>query len=563
MKNGTTLRTAAAIVAVTTVVLSNAQEERVAGFRDLPPAIRSQVLTGAPRNSDEISHSSFGVLTTLLMERDRDDAEFQDELVDAIAGAGYKWVVDYINSHIIEDAPLEDISPTIEKLLPPMADYAAQLQSHKIDLMVRIDYPRWKTGMQKPMTDDDRARMRAFVAPIVRALSPTCRHWQYYNEPNMGNKSPLADPSAYVDWLRYFRSIVREIQPDAVIAAPAVVMLQCMQEKPYPWLRLAFEAGLAENLDLFTYHPYRARPFWGKALFPEQPSQFSNSAAWSSYYQQIDALKHMIRKHNGGRELPLATTEDGRPNMIGPSGEQHITWVMGAKYELRGMLLDNWLGVNPRTMYSFYRAVHDQFYDRGHSMHMLTADLKKKPSYYATQNLTAVLDSTYERDDTINVDIELASPPASGTAKLIRTELDTAGITPGKMDGLYVQTYTKAHDEFEELLVFFWSAEQAEDRHVRRQATMMLDDPSWIAPLEIDLMAMPNENLAKKQQDREDLINPDNPDRFQPRLVKAQIKGGVITLPVEVRDYPLLIKWVRLPGERGASSNAPRSVGSA
>jgi hypothetical protein len=40
--------------------------------------------------------------------------------------------------------------------------------------------------------------------------------------------------------------------------------------------------------------------------------------------------------------------------------------------------------------------------------------------------------------------------------------------------------------------------------------------------------------------------NPGAPGRVQPRALQATAANGAITLPVEVRDYPLLIQWVRL-----------------
>ncbi|MBN1513705.1 MAG: hypothetical protein JXB13_16940, partial [Phycisphaerae bacterium] len=53
-------------------------------------------------------------------------------------------------------------------------------------------------------------------------------------------------------------------------------------------------------------------------------------------------------------------------------------------------------------------------------------------------------------------------------------------------------------------------------------------------------------HLAEEQKDRPDLINPGHPDRLQPRPLQAELQDGVITLPIEVRDYPLLIKRVRM-----------------
>jgi hypothetical protein len=301
---------------------------------------------------------------------------------------------------------------------------------------------------------------------------------------------------------------------------------------------------------------------WVAANIPEHASEWYPWELWGSYYHQIAELRRMIRKHHRGRDLPLAVTEDGLSTDISASGEQEITWIIDAKYELRRALMDTWLGVNPRVIFVLFRGIksrHCPYYEFQSAFNMLTPDMRKKPAYYAAQNLHAVLDATYVRDDNVDVAIELETPPEKGTAKLIRTEADAAGMKPGGMEGIYMQTYTKSHPGFDELLVFFWSAEPARNKHVRRPARMALRDTSWTAPLEIDLMAMPRPRLALKQKGRPDLINPECPNRLQPRPLRPQAQDGATVLPaIQVRDYPLLIKWVRLTApQTGAIPERP------
>jgi hypothetical protein len=531
---------------------AGARGATVERFPELPDSIRSRILTGAPRTSREIPESSFGVHTTLLRERGRADGKYQEELVDAIVKGGYTWVVDYISWYDHREVATADLAVAMRDYIPPMVQYAALLKAHGVNLLIRLDVPNWAAGPKTPPTDDDSARARAFLTPIIEALSPYCNHWQYHNEPNFPkpeHSRPHTPPEVYVAWLRLVEGILRDIQPDAVYSGPATAMLQCIEEEPYPWVRLAFEAGLGQPIQQLSYHPYRfgAGNRMDAAVLPEHPSAWTGT--WDSYYHQIDGLKAFIREHNGGVDIPLIVTEDGLSTFVDAQGEQGITEPVHAKYELRRMLQDNWLDVNPRATFILFRGiegVHSEHYDFQTAFNMMTYNMKGKPIYYAAQNLMAVLDSTYRRNDDIDVTIELETPPTEGTAKLVRTEADATGITHGGMEGMYLQTYTKSHDDFDELLVFFWSAEESGNLHVRREATLTLHDTGWIAPLEIDLMAMPNPRLTVKQTGRDDLINPECPDRLQPRPLAAELKDGSITLPVEVRDYPLLIKWVRM-----------------
>jgi hypothetical protein len=503
--------------------------EDAPAFPDLPEAIRSRVLTGAPRSSREIPSSGFGAHTT-MMEGPNGDVENMERIVEWLSKAGYKWVMEATPDLNVDKMAVEDVErELIAPRLPDMVKYAMMLKSVGIECIVRLDIPNLLMKIHRAPTDEDLAKIRAYMEPLVRGLSPVVRHWQFNNEPNMGNENPRFPPEYFVEWSRAVGEILRELQPDAVYSAPGFVMLQCMAEKPYPWVRRSFEAGLLEPLDWLTYHPYRMPETVDN--IPEHASEFKPWTIWGSYYHQVTELRRMVREHNGGRDIPLAITEDGLPTEFSPDGEQEISPAINAKYELRRMLLDTWLGVSPRVTFIFFmNNTGNIYYDFVNSFSIITpGGLHPRPIYYAAQNLMAVLDDTYRRDDDIAIDIRLDEPPAEGTDRLIRTEADAAGMTPGGMEGLYAQTYTKAHDGFEELLVFFWSAEPAHNKHVRRQATMTLADPGWSAPLQINLMAMPNSRAAREK----------------PRPLQATIEDGVVTLPVEVRDYPLLIKWVR------------------
>jgi hypothetical protein len=519
--------------------------EPVTTFRGLPAEIRKQILTGAPRTSLEIPASPYGAHTTMMEGRDG-DIPVMEQIVDLLSSAGYKWVMEATPDLDVDNLAAGEVgSELIAPRLPDMVRYARLLKEKDIELIVRLDIPRIRMVVDRAPTEEDIAKIRAYMEPLVGALSPYVRHWQFNNEPNMGNAKPRFPPEYFVEWSRVVGDILRELQPDAVYSAPGFVMLQCMAEEPYPWVRLSFEAGLLKPLDWLTYHPYRMPETLEN--IPEHASEFKPWTTWGSYYHQITELRRMIREHNDGRDIPLAITEDGLPTNLSPDGEQEIPPVVAAKYQLRRMLLDTWLGVNPQVTFIFFMDNEgNPFYHFLPSFNMITpGGLHPRPDYYASQNLMAVLDATYQRNDDIRIDIQLDEPPAEGTARLIRTEKDAKGMQPGGMEGLYVQTYTKSHDDFDELLVFYWSAEPAGSKHTRRKATMTLPDTSWSAPLEINLLTVPHPKLGNRQKNNPHLINPGIPDRDQPKPLKANIIDGTITLPIEVRDYPMLIKWVR------------------
>jgi hypothetical protein len=492
-------------------------------FAQLPAEIRAQILTGTPRTSSQIADSPFGIHTTILQEGG--DSEMIDKMTSLASDAGFKWVVEYV---AVGSTPPNEVEAKFSQLPDRCFEYARKLQAAHITLLVRLDVLRWKPdGKTAPFNYEpgspDMVKAQTFARLMVRQLKPYTHHWQIWNEPNIGNSSPYVTPENYVKLLEQVVPIIRKEQPDAVIYGPGTAMLQCLSDSPYPWITQALKAGLLKQIDVFSFHPYR-QPATRNNL-PENASQFAPWTTWKDYKSQITDLRAKIRQANGGKDKPLAATEDGLPNLINGEGVQEITWVVAAKYELRRALLDFQLGIHPRTVFALYRKIPDPYYNEQSSYSIVTADYEKKPQYYAAQNLNAVLDSSYERADDITVKITVSSK------------------TPLKGD-LQTQVYRKDHGKFEELLVFYWSAEQSEDLGSKYNASMEIGQPGWQGPLLIDLMAMP---VRRPQSAPVEIIDSKFIDRRDPAQLTARNTPNSVTLErIEIRDYPQLIKWVRL-----------------
>ncbi|MBI5833975.1 MAG: hypothetical protein HZB16_16905 [Armatimonadetes bacterium] len=444
-------------------------------------------------------------------------------MVALISAAGYKWVVDYVACGPFGTATTAELCARWDSPPARWLDYARRLQAAGINLLVRIDpLPGGKYTAPDAPDLAHLERAEAYTRRVIRQLGPYCRHWQIGNEPNLGNESPQMTPEAYVRLMARLAPAMRAEQPTAVIHGPATAMLQCLAATPYPWIDRALAAGLTRHIDVFSFHPYRQG--YQRENIPEHASEFHPWRLWGSYDKQIDDLRGRLRRA-AGHDVPLASTEDGAPNLINALGEQPISWVVGAKYELRRALLDFHLGVYPRTQFCFYRGIPDPFYESEASFNLVTRDWECKPAYHAARNLHAVLDSSYRRDDTVAV-------------RLVPAEPDRLGE-----QGARVQVYARAQARFDELLVFYWSTEPASDMHARHRAVLRVPAAGWQAPVGIDLMAMP---APRAQGALIELINPEYKGRVEATALDATVEGEQLVIdPVEVRDYPQLIKWVR------------------
>jgi hypothetical protein len=421
----------------------------------------------------------------------------------AIAAAGYKWVGEYVlNSWKAGQAPQLSEAATWSRLPTRCGEHLARLQASGVSVLMRVDpLPTRMLRGSEPVTNTELALATAYTRGVVMQLKPYIKHWQIGNEPNLANA-----PEAYVRITEVVARTIRAEQPDAIIYGPAVSMLQCMAEEPYPWIPHALRAGLLKHIDVFSFHPYRAN-----GDEPERASEFARFRHWPTYTNQLDALRHLLQAH-GKKSLKLAVSEDGEGSAISADGEQRITPVVDAKNELRRALLDFSEGIYPRIHFAFFRNIPNADYNHEGSFNVVNSQLDKKPLYYAAQNLHAVLDNTYEKADNIRVNAQA-------------------------LPKVQTQTYLKHHAGFDELLVFFWAPVPAQNMHLRAKLGLEVAGSGWQAPVLVDLMTMPGHAKSVGHE-----VSTHQRTTF-PNAHKTQ--AGVHIEGLELRDYPQLLKLIR------------------
>jgi hypothetical protein len=478
----------------------------VPSLADQPEAVRRAVLLGEPRSSTHIAASPFGIMTVLCFENAASD--FSSRVAGVIAAAGYKWVGEYLQlTWAPNAAPKLEEAERWSRVPTRCTEHLARLQASNIEVLMRVDpLPTRLLRGPERASDADLAVGTAYLRSVVAQLKPYVKHWQIGNEPNIANA-----PEAYVRVLEVMARAIRAEQPDAVIYGPAAGMLQCMADEPYPWLPKALRAGLMKHIDVFSFHPYR-----GNGDEPERASEFARWRHWPTYGNQLDALRLMLRAA-GAKSVKLAVSEDGEASAISADGQQRITPIIDAKNELRRSLLDFAEGIAPRIHFVFFRSLPDAVFNNEGSFNVVDSALNKKPLYFAAQNLHAVLDSSYQKT-------EKPQP-----------RLHTKGPAAPKA---HVQTYLKHHDGFDELAIYFWAPVPAQNMHLREPLSIELGEADWQAPVLIDLMTMPGRARPAGHQ-------PSTHQRTTyPNARKTQ--GGVQIEGLELRDYPQVLKLIRL-----------------
>ena len=122
-------------------------------------------------------------------------------------------------------------------------------------------------------------------------------HWEVWNEPNAGflrridweNAFPMGEPpEVYAELVKITAQAVRSVQPEAKILGGAISGCAICNE----YIQGLFDNGIAEYIDVFTYHPYQAMP---------EPA----------YPERIQFIRNLIAK--SGRNITIWMGENGRP----------------------------------------------------------------------------------------------------------------------------------------------------------------------------------------------------------------------------------------------------------
>lgn len=318
------------------------------------------------KSSGQIDASPFATLTSFEVHGEDEDAG----VIRTMAQLGVKWVVLH----------------NIHGSLPDPADRRLNA---------------WLEGCRKAgigvrciLASRDRDLWRK----AVRNYGDRIKNFGYLNEPNAptdnDHAKPSAPPDVYARELAALSREVKAIRPDVRLWGPECAMLQCMEEQPYPWMRLAIEAGLARAADGITLHPYRQS--YSPTNIPENPSTFEGRPAgrYRTYEEQIGTLRRMV----GGK--PLAVTEVGWSTApLGPlngSTRERITERTQAKFALRQQIMDFALGMEVATYFLLRERRENAPFPPGHIENhfgIVHVDNSPKPAYTALQTLYSQLDA--------------------------------------------------------------------------------------------------------------------------------------------------------------------------
>ena len=217
-----------------------------------------------------------------------------------------------------------------------------------------------------PYTDEGFDAYARYCAEAVKVLGERVKAVEIWNEYNGGFARGPADgkPEVYAEMLKRASRAIRAVRPDVRIYAGDTIGI------PLEWLDTVLLLAGPDSYDGVSVHPY------GYLLTPE----------WNA--KNMEKLRALIRKHNGGKDKPICVSEQGwYTTAAGEQGRRAaIDEATQAKYLVRAWTLFAAHGVEEAY---WYLGRDDEMFG---TMGLLRKDYSPKPAFHAYAEMVRMLE---------------------------------------------------------------------------------------------------------------------------------------------------------------------------
>lgn len=178
-----------------------------------------------------------------------------------------------------------------------------------------FDYtnPNYDDG-QAPHTPDGWQGFARYSVELVKRYGDVCRHWEVYNEPNIGfwaGRQP--NPDEYFGLLKTTYEAVKQADPDCTVVGV------CTAGTDLRYIERVLELGGAQYMDALSIHPYR---------YPGSPEA-------TRFVDEVKQARDLMVRY-GMEDKKLWLTEIGWPTHEAPNGVSEQT---SANYLIRMFVL--------------------------------------------------------------------------------------------------------------------------------------------------------------------------------------------------------------------------------
>ena len=277
--------------------------------------------------------------------------------LDYLAAGGFKWIRMDLFWHLVETEIGRYDFSEYDALVKSMRD-------RDINIIFILDYGNslYDQGFP-PASPGARAAFARFAATAAYRYrnEPITIIWDIWNEPNLDHFwTPEADPVKYARLAMQTATAIRQVNPDAVIAAPALAGFE------WDYWHTLGQMGLFQRLDAITLHSYGVTT-------PEELTQ------------PFLILRALIDSYSPRWRIPILSGEWGFP-----STERGYTEGQQAQFLVRQWLVNLYHDINVNIWYDWRNDGIDP-HNPEHNFGTVRHDYTAKPAYRAAQTLTRTL----------------------------------------------------------------------------------------------------------------------------------------------------------------------------
>lgn len=340
-----------------------------------------------PVNSVDKEFSHFGVQYNgmpfhLAVEFDSLDVDYYLSQIPITAQAaselGLKWA-----RVSVDWSSVEDNNGTFHWDI--LDATVAHLVDKKIEIYLCLHGGhRVHTSFRPPVKPQELQAWGNFAEKVITRYKDQINYWEIWNEGNsvwFWANNP--DAGEYLQLVKYTTAIIDEIDPGSKVVGGNTARLDLAFSQEL------FDLGIADYIDVFTFHPY--------GHFPEaNAKRISFQAQTPHWYipadHQVDDLLAIVEK--SGKDIEVWQGECGYPsqmNGMGWNGTGPWSENIQSKWIMRRALVDLSFNLHVSTYFLMKEAknlVRETYNFKGLLRY---ADNHKKPAFYAYQNTIAAL----------------------------------------------------------------------------------------------------------------------------------------------------------------------------
>ncbi|MCX7969632.1 MAG: glycosyl hydrolase [Armatimonadetes bacterium] len=144
-----------------------------------------------------------------------------------------------------------------------------------------------------PHTEEGRKAFARYCIELMRRYGQICRHWEVWNEPNIGFWQPKPNPEDYTNLLKTVYETVKSVDLQAAVVGV------CTAGTDLGFIEEVLKRGGGKFMDAISVHPYR---------YPRSPEA-------TNFVGEMRRLKDLLDKYGAGH-LKIWLTEFGYPTHI-------------------------------------------------------------------------------------------------------------------------------------------------------------------------------------------------------------------------------------------------------